>query len=59
MTCVSIASVITDRYSCITGEGSGNDGEESARTPLTEEEKLEQVKRSARAPSRHPRRPRL
>ncbi|XP_011608833.1 UBX domain-containing protein 1 [Takifugu rubripes] len=27
------------------GEGSGNDGEESARTPLTEEEKLEQVKR--------------
>lgn len=33
------------------GEGRGNDSGESARTPLTEEEKLEQVKRSVNAPS--------
>lgn len=37
---------VTKRYSYVTGEGSGNDSGESARTPLTEEEKIEQVKRS-------------
>lgn len=51
--CVSI--LFTERYSYVTGsydtgEGRGNDSGESAKTPLTEEEKLEQVKRSVNAP---------
>lgn len=42
--------VVSERYFYVTGEDGGNDSGESARTPLTEEEKLEQVKRSVNAP---------